>query len=118
MQSSASAQTKGQTAMAPLPRFNDPTRKPACERVGQARRQLIDRQPFYGVLALNLNVIEGCPPPHVTMATDGVNLFYDEAFVSRLTDAELRAVIAHETLHCAYRHFARRGTRDPRLWNM
>lgn len=34
-----------------------------------------------------------------------------------LTDKNLIAAVCHEILHCAYNHFLRRGTRDPKKWN-
>ncbi len=34
-----------------------------------------------------------------------------------LTQQNLVAAICHEILHCAYNHFLRKGTRDPKIWN-
>jgi predicted metal-dependent peptidase len=51
------------------------------------------------------------------MATDGVRIVYNPAFVDQLKPAELEGTLAHEVLHCALGHHCRRGERDPRLWN-
>ena len=52
------------------------------------------------------------------MATDGVSLFYNPAFVETLNAAELAGVLAHEVMHPALQHHTRRGDRDRKRWNM
>lgn len=88
----------------------------AKDRLMRARSALILRQPFWGTLALYLQVVE--EPSIDTMAVDGVHLFYAPKFVMSITEPELQGVIAHEVSHCAYRHMTRRQNRDPRLWNI
>lgn len=39
-----------------------------------------------------------------TAATNGRDKYYGEAFVARLTQQQLRYVVAHENLHCMLRH--------------
>lgn len=85
------------------------------QRVAKARAQLVAGHPFYGVLALHLDMQATTEFP--TMATDGRRLLVNESFADSLSDPELRGVLAHEVLHCAYSHHARRGARDPRGWN-
>jgi len=53
-----------------------------------------------------------------TMATDGRELLYSPQFVNGLTPATLRGVLAHEVMHNALAHHARRVGREPRLWNI
>src|SRR5262249_7383811 len=53
-----------------------------------------------------------------TMATDGVSLFYNPAFVDTLTAVELQGTLAHEVMHPALQHHTRRGDREARRWNM
>lgn len=88
----------------------------AAARIARARSVLIMDQPFFGVLASGLRVerADECE----TMATDGRHLFYADSFVAGLSDAELRGVVAHEVMHCALGHFARRDNRDMRQWNV
>jgi len=84
-------------------------------RMIKARTRLIMTQPFWGTLALHLQIVEDDRVK--TMATDGFLLIYSPKFLSKLTEPETEAVIAHEVSHCAYRHMTRRGNRDPEVWN-
>lgn len=87
----------------------------AMERVMQARVALVLDQPFFGVLALRLKLVEdpGCG----TAWTDGVHMGYDPAFVNNITNSELLFVVAHEVMHCANGHPWRRDNRAPLRWN-
>jgi len=84
-------------------------------RMIKARTSLIHRHPFWGSLALHLQIVED--PSVETMAVDGKHLFYAPKFLDTLTQAQIEAVIAHEVCHCAYKHHVRRGSRDFELWN-
>ena len=88
----------------------------AAARIAKGRAALLLREPFWGVLALQLNVVER--PDVETMASDGASLFYCPAFVSSLSESELVGVLAHEVEHVARLHVTRRGTRDPKQWNI
>lgn len=92
------------------------TQMQGLERVKRARSQLIVNFPFYGVLALHLDMIADAKEK--TMATDGKAIYVNEQFADILTDPELRGVVAHEVLHIAYGHHVRRGTRDIGQWNI
>lgn len=87
----------------------------AMEKVIQARVALVLDQPFFGVLALRLKLVEdpGCG----TAWTDGVHMGYDPEFVSNITSTELLFVVAHEVMHCANGHPWRRDNRQPLRWN-
>lgn len=88
---------------------------PTLKRVQQARSSLLLDQPFFGVLALSLHVIEDdCP----TAWTDGRTLAFSPAFVATLNHAQLVALIAHEVMHCACGHPWRRDSREPKRWNV
>ncbi|WP_281270006.1 vWA domain-containing protein [Eilatimonas milleporae] len=86
------------------------------ERVTKARTRLLMSQPFFGVLALRLQIQEACDMD--TMSTDGSSIFVNPDFVQQLSDDELIAVMAHEVMHCAHLHPYRREGRDLLLWNM
>jgi predicted metal-dependent peptidase len=88
----------------------DPTAA-AFERIARAKAGLLIRDPFFGFLLSRLDVVETRDPAIDTMATDGARLFVNVAFVLSLSERELEAVLVHEVLHCAYRHFSRRGSR-------
>lgn len=95
-----------------------PKNTPPAERlISRARTQLIMDYPWFGSLALKLRV-ERADALTQTMATDGTRLYYNAAFVEGMKDGELRAVIAHEVLHCALLHPYRRGDREALRWNI
>lgn len=77
--------------------------------------QLLIQYPFFGYLALGLELKETVGIP--TLATDGYHLYYNPFFVGQLDSKMLRAVIAHETLHCALGHLWRRDKRKEKKWN-
>jgi predicted metal-dependent peptidase len=52
------------------------------------------------------------------MATDGVSLYFNPEFVETLSSAELIGTLAHEVMHPAVQHHTRRGSRNPKRWNM
>lgn len=52
-----------------------------------------------------------------TFCTDGAEILYNPGFLARLTDPELRFVLAHEVMHCAQNHLTRKGNRDMAKWN-
>jgi predicted metal-dependent peptidase len=70
----------------------------------KARLDLMLQQPFFGCLALQLEMIE--------------HLFYYPEFVLSLSHEHITGVVAHEVHHCCYKHMTRRGHRDPKRWNI
>jgi predicted metal-dependent peptidase len=85
----------------------------------RARSALVLDDPFFGTLALRLEVVED-PPwlPYPTFATDGRVLAYDSGFASELTFDELVGIICHEVMHNAEGHPWRRDGRDPEVFNI
>jgi predicted metal-dependent peptidase len=91
---------------------NDPATKLAA-----ARTRLILDKPFLGALVLRLPMLaagEWCR----TTATDMKSLYYNPAYIDRLTLSQIEFVLAHEALHCALTHFLRRGHRIQRKWDL
>ena len=89
------------------------------DRLIKARIEMLISAPFFGNLATRLrfkDATEWCP----TLATDGRYFYYNRNFVDALSDGEIVFGVGHEVLHCVHDHFdvARRGNRDPRLWNI
>lgn len=88
-------------------------------KVVKAKANLIWDSPFFGVLSAQLILVDATDDPDInTMATDGTHMFYDAAFVEKLTMPELQFVVMHEILHCAFQHHTRRQQRDPERWNI
>ncbi len=86
-------------------------------RLAAARTRLILEQPFLGALTLRLPLEAAAPDWCPTTATDARKLYFNPAYVATLDAAQVRFVLAHEALHCALSHFARRGHRDKRRWD-
>ena len=88
----------------------------ALEKITRARSALLEREAFFGVLALRVNLVER--PDVGTMATNGVSWFYNPAFIAGISFDELVGTLAHEVEHDARLHCTRRGNRDPETWNV
>lgn len=84
-------------------------------RIRKLRAQLLEDDPFFGVLLLRLKLIED--PTCRTMWTDGVHLGFSPTWCSNLRDAPLKGVLVHECLHVIAGHPWRRFGRDPSDWN-
>ncbi len=84
-------------------------------RMQRARAELLFSHPFFGSLALKLNlkVDEGCD----NLWTDGKTLGFNPDFINVLSQDQLIAAQAHEILHIACNHHLRRQNRDEKLWN-
>jgi predicted metal-dependent peptidase len=92
----------------------------AAKAVSAARARFVlgrdARSAFFACLALRLKPSPNWSIP--TLATDGRSLEYNPSFVAGLSPDELLGVVAHEALHCALGHHARRGARDLSRWNV
>ncbi|HEC17918.1 MAG TPA: hypothetical protein ENI97_01080, partial [Gammaproteobacteria bacterium] len=83
-----------------------------------ARTKLILDKPFLGALVLRLPMeeanIKWCP----TTATDARKFYFNPEYIEALSNEQVQFVLAHEALHCALSHFARRGHREQKRWDM
>lgn len=88
----------------------------SADRLAAARTRLILDQPFLGALVLRLPLkpASWCR----STATDARVLYYNPRWIETLSPAQLQFALAHEALHCALGHFARRGHRVQRKWDM
>jgi predicted metal-dependent peptidase len=86
-------------------------------RLVAARATLVLDHPFFGALALRMDIQEETRGRTQTMATDGRSVFYQKGYVEGCSDQELVGLLAHEVMHPAMQHHTRRGDRDPGLWN-
>ncbi len=83
-----------------------------------ARAWLIIDKPFLGALVLRLPLVEGDPKWCRSTATDAKSLYYNRDYIDSLTFEQTKFVLAHEALHCALAHFARREHRHKRRWDI
>lgn len=87
----------------------------AAAKLASARTRLMLERPFIGALVLHLPLV---PSPRVrSMATDARAVHYNPGYVGALSFAETQFLLAHEALHCALLHFARRGHRVRDRWD-
>ena len=71
---------------------------------------------FFSTLCTSLEVVITNQVP--TAGTDGRKLYINKDFFFGLTEAERIFLLAHETLHIAYLHPIRKGSRDHDLFNI
>lgn len=91
--------------------------KGAADKLTVARTRLILDQPFLGALVLRLP-LQAAGAWCRTAATDARTLFYNPHWIANLSAAQVQFALAHEALHCALGHFARRGHRVQRKWDL
>jgi predicted metal-dependent peptidase len=83
-----------------------------------ARAKLILDKPFLGALVLRLPMAAADPEWCPTTATDARRFYYNPDFIDSLTMAQTQFMLAHEALHCALSHFARRQHRLQHRWDL
>lgn len=87
-------------------------------KLAAARARLILDKPFLGALALRLPMVpakkDWCP----TTATDARTFYFNPDYIAALSLPQTQFVLAHEALHCALSHFARRQHRIKHKWDL
>lgn len=88
------------------------------DRIAGAKKMLRKTHPFYFFVLDRLRTVPDLKLP--TMAVDDYhNIYINPKFaLNELTLEECAGVLAHEASHVYRRDFARRGNRDPKLWNV
>lgn len=87
-------------------------------KLSAARTRLILDKPFLGALVLRLPMKAGNPDWCKTTATDARALYYNPEYIEGLNLDQTQFVLAHEALHCALSHFARRQHRNKHRWDV
>ena len=87
-------------------------------KLAAARTRLILDKPFLGSLVMHLPLKPADPKWCKTTATDARHFYYNPGFISRLTLEQTQFVLAHEAMHCALSHFARRQHRQRHRWDV
>ena len=85
-------------------------------KLGAARTRLILERPFIGALVMHLPLVaaDWCE----TVATDARSFYFNPGYIDSLSLAETQFVLAHEAMHCALGHFARRAHRAKAGWDI
>ncbi|WP_127477576.1 DUF2201 family putative metallopeptidase [Sulfurivermis fontis] len=87
-------------------------------KLSAARTKLILDKPFLGALVLRLPLVAADPRWCKTTATDARTFYYNADYMDALTLDQTQFALAHEALHCALSHFARRQHRDRHRWDV
>src|SRR5277367_5960789 len=70
------------------------------------------------IFSLMYPVEQVCTMNIPTAATDGKRYYWNPKFVIKQSIKGLRIVCGHEAWHAIYMHPSRRGSRNPKLWNI
>jgi predicted metal-dependent peptidase len=87
-------------------------------KLSAARTRLILDKPFLGALVLRLPMVQADPKWCRTTATDARAFYYNAQYLEGLTLEQTQFMLAHEALHCALSHFARREHRARHRWDL
>lgn len=87
-------------------------------KLSAARTRLILDKPFLGALVLRLPMIAADPSWCKTTATDARAFYYNPAYIRAISLDHTQFMLAHEALHCALSHFARRQHRVKHRWDV
>ena len=86
-------------------------------KLAAARTRLILDKPFLGALVLRLPMVAADPKWCPTTATDARRFYFNADYIASLSMDETQFMLAHEALHCALSHFARRQHRTKSRWD-
>lgn len=87
-------------------------------KLAAARTRLILDKPFLGALVLRLPMVAANPNWCATTATDARKFYFNPDYIDSLSLDQTQFVLAHEAMHCALSHFARRGHRVKKRWDV
>ena len=89
----------------------------AKEQLAKARAGLVLDHPFFGSLALRLNLVDD-PTNNPTACTNGKDIRYNPEFIEGISLEETKGLLCHEIMHCANQHHTRRDDRETGQWNI
>jgi len=87
-------------------------------KLSAARTRLILDRPFLGGLVLRKPMKAADPKWCATIGTDARAFYYNPAYIDSLSLEQTQFALAHEVLHCALSHFARREHRVRERWDV
>ncbi len=91
---------------------------PVFSKLAAARTRLILDKPFLGAMVLRLPLREADEQWCSTTATDARVIYFNRNYIEQLALSQVQYVLAHEALHCALSHFARRQNRNRKRWDI
>jgi predicted metal-dependent peptidase len=81
----------------------------------KAKIELMTRSAFISTIALSLRHV--ITDATATADVNGTTIRYNPEFLKGQTIVQFAGLMAHECWHVAFQHMARRGDRDPIIWN-
>ena len=87
-------------------------------KLSAARTRLILDRPFLGALVLRMPMKPADPEWCATIGTDARHFYYNPDYIESLSLEQTQFALAHEALHCALSHFARREHRVKNRWDI
>ena len=81
----------------------------------KAKIELMTRSAFISTIALSLRHV--ITDATATADVNGTVVRYNPEFLKGQTVTQFAGLMAHECWHVAFQHLARRGNRDPIIWN-
>ena len=87
-------------------------------KLSAARTRLILDRPFLGALVLRMPMKPADPKWCATIGTDARHFYYNPDYIDSLSLEQTQFALAHEALHCALSHFARREHRVKDRWDI
>lgn len=81
----------------------------------KAKNKLLISEPFFGSLLLRMNFIEDDSQP--TFWTNGKDIGFNTELAESMPNSQCRALLAHEIMHCVFKHIVRCLERHPKKWN-
>jgi len=87
-------------------------------KLSAARTRLILDRPFLGALVLRMPMKPADPKWCATIGTDARHFYYNPDYIDSLSLEQTQFALAHEALHCALSHFARREHRVRNRWDI
>lgn len=96
-------------------KLSDAEEKTQCDRIVRSRCQMLMAFPFFGILALKLQLQVDYSIP--TAATNGKDFYFNPNFTKTLSEPELNWLVVHEVMHPALQHLWRKGDRISDMWN-
>ncbi|MGD8312211.1 MAG: VWA-like domain-containing protein [Gammaproteobacteria bacterium] len=87
-------------------------------KLSAARTRLILDRPFLGALVLRMPMQAADPAWCATIGTDARSFYYNPDYIDGLSLEQTQFALAHEALHCALSHFARREHRNKARWDV
>lgn len=85
-------------------------------KLKSARVRLVTKHPFFGALLLRTPLEATTRVPTAAVDKHG-HVMINPEFVDKLSTDEVEFLLAHEVMHVAFAHLARRGNRDAGVWN-